>query len=200
MRECPALSTKQQEQMHMIVEQDEEEEEHQQFFHYSMMQGDKLPNSWAYLDWCLMVTAFKTKKYLDNIRRVSQGFKINCNSGSMRTIQVGDYQTLKVWYISEEIANIFSINKLEKKYHITYNSWDGYYNVHTASGEVQFYKDENGLPYTELEQSLEHAAALLVQKGSEEATTVFVQMVQQNYKGFTKARSCRPRRQEAQWE
>ncbi len=54
-----------------------------------------------------MVTVFKTGKSLGNIWHVSQGVKINCNSGSMRTNQVGDYGSLKVWYIPEGIANIF---------------------------------------------------------------------------------------------
>jgi hypothetical protein len=158
----------------MVVEQDKEEAEYQQFFHYSMMQGDELPDSQAYLDRCSTVTAFKTGKYLENIRHVSRGVKINCNSGCMRTNQVGDYGSLKVRYIPKAIANIILMNKLEKKYCITYNSWDGYYVVHMGSGEVMFYKDKNGLPFIDLGQSSEDAAALLVQKGSEEAATEFV--------------------------
>jgi hypothetical protein len=58
--------------------------------------------------------------------------------------------------------------------------------VHTKSGEVRFYKDENGLPYIDLKDLLEDSAALLVQTGSKEAAKVFVQTVQQNYGGFTK--------------
>ena len=69
------------------------------------------------------------------------------------------------------------MNELEKKYRITYDSWEGYSVVHTQDGPVKFYKDENGLPYIDLEDSEEHAATLLVQMGSEEAATTFVQMV-----------------------
>jgi hypothetical protein len=43
------------------------------------------------------------------------------------------------------------MHKLEKMYHITYNSWDGYYKVHTPKGRVQFYKDKQGLPFIDLE-------------------------------------------------
>ena len=93
---------------------------------------------------------------------------------------------MKVWYIPEGIANIFLMNELEKKYCFTYDSWEGYYVVHTQDGPVKFYKDENGLPYINLEDSEEDAAMLLVQMGSEEAATVFVQTVRQNYEGFTK--------------
>jgi len=104
----------------------------------------------------------------------------------MRTNEVGDYGTMNVWYIPDGIANIFSMNELEKKYCITYDSWQGYYVVHTANGEVRFHKDENSLPYIDLGESSEDAAAMLVQTGSEDAAHAFVQTVQQNYEGYIK--------------
>jgi hypothetical protein len=114
----------------MVMEGEEEgdQEGHTayQFFHYSMLQGDKLPNHQVYLVGCFMVTAFKARKYLENLCCMSRGMNINCNSGAMRTIRVGDYGMLKVWYILEGVANIFSIDKLKKKYLITYDSWEGY--------------------------------------------------------------------------
>ncbi len=58
--------------------------------------------------------------------------------------------------------------------------------VHAKNGEVRFYKDKNRLPYIDLGDSAEDAAALLVHTGSKEAVKVFVQMVWQNYEGFTK--------------
>jgi hypothetical protein len=70
------------------------------------------------------MTAFKSKKHLTNIRTVASGVKINCSAGNLKTNQQGDYRSMKVWYIPEGIANI-SMNKPEKKYHITYNSWEG---------------------------------------------------------------------------
>jgi hypothetical protein len=78
------------------------------------------------------------------------------------------------------------MNKLEKKYCITYNSWEGYYVVHTANGEVQFHKDKNGFPYIDLGESSEDAVTMLVQTGSEDAVHPFVQTVGQNYEGYTK--------------
>jgi hypothetical protein len=56
-----------------------------------MVQADKLPDNQAYLDGCSTVTAFKTKKYLDNLRRLDKGVRINCNSGAMRINKVGDF-------------------------------------------------------------------------------------------------------------
>jgi hypothetical protein len=188
-RECPHLTAEQQEQLHIAVEGSEEQDEGEtghQFLHVSMLQADELPDNRAYLDGCSTVTAFKSKEYLNNIRSVKRGVKINCNSGVMRTNEVGDYGSMNVWYIPDGIANIFSMNELEKKYRITYDSWEGYYTVHTANGEVRFYKDENGLPYIDLGESSENAAAMLVQTGSEDAANVFVQTVRQNYEGYTK--------------
>ncbi len=117
---------------------------------------------------------------------MKRGVKINCNVGTMKTNQQGDYRRISVWFIPKGIANIFLINELEKKYRITCDSWEGYYVVHTPNGPVKFYKIKNGLPYINLEDSEEDAVALLMQTGSEEAATVFVQTVHQNYEGFTK--------------
>jgi hypothetical protein len=69
--------------------------------------------------------------------------------------------------------------------------------VHDANGEVQFHKDKNGLPYIDLGESSEDAAAMLVQTGSEDAAHMFVQTVRQNYEGYTKkeilrAKEARP--------
>jgi hypothetical protein len=129
---------------------------------------------------------FKSKKHLSNIRTMARGVKINCNAGNSKTNQQGDYGRMSVWYIPEGIADIFSMNELEKKHRITYDSWEGYYVVHTQDGPVRFYKDENSLPYIDLEDSEQNTVALLIQTGSEEAATAFVQTMQQNYKGFTK--------------
>jgi len=94
-RECPHLTAEQQEQLHIAVEGSEEQDEGEtghQFLHVSMLQADELPDNRAYLDGCSTVTAFKSKEYLNNIRSVKRGVKINCNSGVMRTNEVGDYK------------------------------------------------------------------------------------------------------------
>ena len=66
------------------------------------------------------------------------------------------------------------MNEIEKLHHITYNSIDGYYVVHTDKGPVYFHKDEQGLPYIDLDASVYDAA------------TTLVQTVLSNYEGFTK--------------
>ncbi len=46
-----------------------------------------------------------------------------------------------------------SMNELGKKYHITYDSWEGYNVEHIHNGAVRFHKDENELPYIDLKGS-----------------------------------------------
>ena len=76
-------------------------------------------------------------------------------------------------------------------YHITYDSWAGYYIVHTPKGEVRFHKDKQDLPYLDLEESSEDGTLLLMQRdgracdGESEAVS-FVQTVRGNYEGCTK--------------
>jgi hypothetical protein len=110
----------------------------------------------------------------------------------MTTNCKGTYGKLQVWYLPEGIANIFSMHKLEKMYHITYNSWDQYYAVHMPRGEALFYKDKQGLPYTDLEGSDQDVAMMLVQEhvGMKKVNKCrgmsLVQTVHGNYKGYTK--------------
>jgi hypothetical protein len=152
----------------------------------------------------LTVTAFKTDKYLKDARTVPGGININCNTRTVTTNKVGKYGGLSVWYIPNGIANIFLMNELEKHYRITYDSWQGYYGVHTPKGEVKFHKDEHGLPYINLEGSYQEAATMFVQMGVEgvrftsgreaclacgsetQTGRMHVQTVQKNYKGLTK--------------
>jgi hypothetical protein len=100
-----------------------------------------------------------------------------------------------VWYVPKGIANIFSMHELERLYRITYDSWDGYYVIHTPRGEVKFQKDKQGLPYINLDESDEEAAVLLIQmmeqqdkenKDGTKKEVTLVQIVRRNYEGFTK--------------
>ena len=98
------------------------------------------------------------------------GIKINCNAGSVSTKQMGKYGRMKVWYIPDGIANIISMHEPEKLYRITYDSWEGYYVVHTARGQVHFHKDKHGPSYIDLEQSGCMAAIMLMQNASQQTT------------------------------
>jgi hypothetical protein len=124
---CPELTGDQQGQLHINLQvQDKagggKEEEGHQLLNLMLAQGGALPNNWAYLDGCSMVTAFKNNKYLKGVKKVREGIKINCNAGSMTTNLKGNYGRLKVWYVPKEIANIFSMHKLKRLYCIIYDS------------------------------------------------------------------------------
>ncbi len=193
--------TEQQEQLHVVLEASEDQEQEgktgHQFFNASLLQADALPDQRVYLDGGSTVTAFKSKQYLSNICTIDKCVKINCNSGVLRTNQARDYGSMNVWFIPQGIVNIFSMNKLEKKYRIMNNNWQNNYMVHTLQGEVRFYKDINGLPFIDLGKSSEDAAAMLVQTGSEDGGNALVQMVHQNYKGYTKKEILQGK--EARW-
>ena len=129
--------------MHIEADGDEGEgpQEGHQLLNVSMLQGDGLPDNRAYLDGCSTVTAFKADKYLQGLKTVRNRLKINCNAGAVTTNEQGRFGKLRVWYIPNGIANILSMQELEQHYRITYDSWDGYYLVHTPKGTVKFCKD-----------------------------------------------------------
>jgi hypothetical protein len=148
-------------------EQDTKEQEGQeghQMMHVTLAQGGELPDDRAYLDGCSTVTTFKSDKYLTNMKAIRGGIKINCNAGTLTTNLRGTYRGLKVWYLPDGIANIFSMHELERSYRITYDSWKGYYVVHTPKGEVRFHKDEQGLPYIDLGEPGAGAGMMLLQQ------------------------------------
>jgi hypothetical protein len=82
--------------------------------HVTLAQGTALPNNRAYLDRCSTVTAFKSKKYLEGVRKQANRIKINFNAGAVTTNLMGKYSLINAWYILKVIANIFSMHELEK--------------------------------------------------------------------------------------
>ena len=99
---------------------------------------------------------------------------MNCNAGSIKTNRKGEYGRVESWYMPKGIANIFSMNEIEKLHRITYNRIGGYYVVNTNKGPVYFHKDQQGLPYIDLDASVYDVA------------TTLVHTVSSNYEGFTK--------------
>ncbi len=78
--------------MHIEAEGEEPKEQqggHHQLLNVSLMQGGALPDNWAYLDGCSTVTAFKSDRYLEGIRTLLHGIKINCNAGAVITNKMG---------------------------------------------------------------------------------------------------------------
>jgi hypothetical protein len=141
---CPQLSGEQQAQLHMNLKSQAEREEQDpkeghQLMHVYFVQGGELPDNLAYLDRCSTVMAFKTNHYLRGIKTVSGGIKINCNAGVVVTNKRGTYGRLKEWCLLDRIANIISMQELEKLYCFECN-----YVFHTPRGKVRFHKEEQG--------------------------------------------------------
>ena len=80
-----------------------------------MIQGKELPSNRDYLDNCSTATAFKTAKYIRNIKTIKKGMQVNCNAGSIKTNRKGEYGRVEEWYMPKFIANIFSMNEIEKR-------------------------------------------------------------------------------------
>ena len=85
----------------------------------TMLQGKEIPSNRAYLDNCSTVTAFKTAKYIRNIKTKKKGIQVNYNAGSIKTDQKGEYGRVEAWYMPKGTAKIFSTNEIEKLHRIT---------------------------------------------------------------------------------
>ena len=85
----------------------------------AMLQGNELPSNRAYLDNCSTVTAFKTAKYIRNIKTKNKGIQVNCKAGSIKTNRKGEYGRVEAWYMPKGISNIFSMNEIDKLHLIT---------------------------------------------------------------------------------
>jgi hypothetical protein len=125
---CPELTGDQQGQLHINLQvqvQDNagggQEEEGHQLLNITLAQGGVLPDNRAYLDGCSTVMAFKNDKYLKGVKKVRERIKINCNAGLVTSNLKGNYGRLKVWYVPEGIANVFSMHELERLYRITHH-------------------------------------------------------------------------------
>jgi hypothetical protein len=144
--DCPQLTADQQGKLHMNLEaqvenKDQQEETHQ-LLTVVLLQACSLPDNQAYLDRCSTVTAFKAKKYLENVKTMPMGIKINCNTGAVSTNQKGKYERMKAWHLPNGVANIVSMHELKKLYRITYDCWEGFYIIHTPQGHIEFHKNE----------------------------------------------------------
>ena len=102
----------------------------------AMLQGKELPRNRAYFDNCSTITAFNTDMYIHNIKTRKKGIMVNCNAGSIKTNRKGEYGRVDAWYMPKGIANILSMNEIEKLHRITYYSIDVYYVFHTDKGPV----------------------------------------------------------------
>ena len=112
---CPLLIKEQQSQLQMNIVADneavEEGDENSKGgggfmgIQVAILQGKELPSNIAYLDNCSTVTAFKTSKYIRNIKAQKKGMQVNCNAGNVETNWKWEYGRVEAWYMPEGIAN-----------------------------------------------------------------------------------------------
>ena len=77
----------------------------------------RIPDSWILLDSQSTVDVFKNNKLLKNIRDAKKALSLHCNAGISTVNKVGDLPGYsKVWFYEDCIANILSLNNVNKKY------------------------------------------------------------------------------------
>ncbi len=149
------------------------------------------PN-YVLLDSQSTVHLFSNPSHVQNIHQAVKPINIHCNKGTISSTTVGDFANNKVYLHISGIANVLSLHKLGKKYHITYDSQDcgGVFKVHTPKGVVEFISTSKGLHYVDL-STMPKAAYMLVNTSTEDDDEpkehiLHVNTVRDNFEGFTK--------------
>lgn len=85
---------------------------------------------------------------LSNIRTVDSAMMIICNAGAISVTQMGTFDRYEdVSHHPEAIANIVTLNRVQKLYHVTYGNRDGdRFLVHLSNGTARaFLPTKKGL-------------------------------------------------------
>lgn len=136
-----------------------------------------LRKNWLYLDTCTTHNQCVNSVYLSGIHEAINPLTTHTNSGSSSTKMQGYLGSVLFWLDRMGIANVVSLDSLEQKYHVKYDSLenDGAFICKTTDGEVIFKRcPDTKFPYVDLDE-----------EGSENAV-LLVQTVRKNYEGFTR--------------
>ena len=109
-----------------------------------------IPDNSILLDSQSTVDIFCNPRLVENICRVKDRMKIQCNAGTRVTNLVGDLPGYgPVWFNLRAIANVISLKLVKEKYHIQYDSdeKDGFVVTKPNGERFKFIQSSSGLYY-----------------------------------------------------
>jgi len=114
-----------------------------------------IPPSWILLDSQSTVDVFCNPKILGNIREAKRHLVLHCNAGTVLVTKKGDLKGYgTVWYHPTGKVYILSLNLVQKKYHVTFDSGsteEQGFIVHKENGSKRIFRPSSkGLYYSEI--------------------------------------------------